>query len=86
MKKSKMEKRLEAARKNKSKIEIKLEVSKLKGAKDGLCNRSSCLAPGADWYNHSTRKFYCHRCAIDLNHYNRRDAMELWGHELCTKD
>lgn len=70
----------------KSKIQSKIEIAKLKGAKDGLCNRSARLAPGASWYNHSTQKYYCYNCAMELNPCNRKDAMELWGHDLCTLD
>jgi hypothetical protein len=55
-----------------------------KGELGGSCNRSHCLRPGANWYNHSTRKHYCRACAEDLNHYNRKDAHEIWGHDLCT--
>lgn len=55
-----------------------------KGEFNGSCNRSCCLAPGAVWYNHSTRKYYCADCAKLLNDDNRRDALELFGHDLCT--
>ena len=57
-----------------------------KGVKGGSCNRSSCQAPGAVWFNHSTRAYYCPACAADLNRVNRRDAMELYGHDLCSLD
>lgn len=56
-----------------------------KGLYDGRCNRMACQQPGAVWYNHSTRKYYCEECAHELNRYNRRDSMELFGHDLCTK-
>lgn len=56
-----------------------------KGALGGSCNRTACLRPNsAYWYNHSTRKHYCRSCARELNKANRTDAMELFGHELCT--
>lgn len=58
----------------------------LKGAKGGNCNREACQAPGAVWFNHSTLKHYCARCARDLNRSNYQDAQRLWGHELCTID
>lgn len=38
-----------------------------KGAFGGLCNRSACLAPAAFWWNHNTRAYYCHECAIKIN-------------------
>lgn len=58
-----------------------------KGEFLGSCNRSACLRPGANWYNHSTRKYYCRNCAHELNYdpFNRRDAMEIFGHLLCTE-
>lgn len=55
-----------------------------KGQYGGKCNRSACLAPGAFWYNHSTRAYYCEDCARMINVANRKDAMELFGHDLCT--
>jgi hypothetical protein len=57
----------------------------LKGALGGLCNRAACQAPGARYYNHSTRAHYCDQCAAILNRENRDDAMRLYGHELCTE-
>lgn len=58
-----------------------------KGEYMGSCNRSACLKPGAFWYNHSTRKYYCEECAHWLNtdDFNRRDALKLYGHDLCTE-
>ncbi|UCV26761.1 hypothetical protein [Ferribacterium limneticum] len=58
-----------------------------KGEFGGSCNRSACLAPGANWYNHSTRKYYCRACAEWLNtdKFNKQDALDLWGHDLCTE-
>lgn len=57
-----------------------------KGEFLGSCNRSACLKAGADWFNHSTRRYYCEACAHWLNtdDFNRRDALRLWGHDLCT--
>jgi hypothetical protein len=55
-----------------------------KGEFGGSCNRSACLAPHAVWYNHSTRLYYCTGCAQVLNYENRIDALQLYGHELCT--
>jgi len=58
-----------------------------KGEFEGHCNRSACLKPGANWYNHGSRKYYCRACAEWLNtdKFNKADAMELWGHDLCTE-
>lgn len=58
-----------------------------KGLFGGSCNRSACQRPGAEWYNHGTRKYYCEPCAYWLNNdpVNRREAARLYGHSLCTK-
>ncbi len=40
------------------------------GSLGGLCNRSACRAPGANWYHRFTRKHYCQRCAIRINEHN----------------
>lgn len=59
-----------------------------KGAFKGKCNITSCQKPNsATWYNHSTRKYYCESCAKRLNddEFNKRDAMRLFGHDLCTE-
>ncbi len=57
----------------------------VKGELNGLCNRKACLKPGAIYYNHSTKKHYCPSCADMLNDYNRPGAMDLYGHDLCTR-
>lgn len=56
-----------------------------KGLLNGSCNRSACLAPGATWFNHSTRRYYCRNCAMMLNRANRTDAWRLFKHDLCTE-
>lgn len=58
-----------------------------KGQFNGKCNITSCQKPNsATWYNHSTRKYYCPSCANRLNNdeFNKRDAMRMFGHDLCT--
>lgn len=57
----------------------------LKGVYGGNCNRTTCQIPGATWFNHSTRTYYCRHCAYEINHYNRSAALRLFGHDLCTK-
>lgn len=37
------------------------------GTLGGLCNRKACRAPGATWYNHGTRAYYCQPCAFRIN-------------------
>lgn len=59
----------------------------MKGEYNQECNITSCQKPNsAVWYNHSTRKYYCSSCARRLNTdvFNKRDAMQMFGHELCT--
>jgi hypothetical protein len=65
----------------------KPEIPEDKGRYLGSCNRSACLRPWAKWYNHGSLAYYCANCAMDLNHdaFNKRDALENWGHLLCTE-
>ena len=60
----------------------------LKGKQGGNCNRTACQGPNAVYFNHSTRAYYCKKCAHWLNadEFNARDAQLLYGHELCTFD
>lgn len=62
-------------------------MPKDKGKYVGSCNRSACLRPGANWYNHGSYAYYCARCAHELNEdpFNKREAMQLFGHDLCTE-
>ena len=55
------------------------------GAHGGLCNRTACRAPGATWYNKSTRKHYCDECAHILNTVNDADARRLGVYPLCVQ-
>jgi len=56
----------------------------LKGIFNGNCNRTVCQEPGAVWFNHSTRMYYCQKCADLINEENYADAIRLYGHQLCT--
>jgi hypothetical protein len=58
-----------------------------KGLYGGSCNRFSCQAPGATWYNHSTQRFYCKPCALLINDYKPPGDrfLESLGHPLCTE-
>jgi hypothetical protein len=58
-------------------------MSNVKGALNGLCNRSACLKPGANYYNHSTREHYCVDCAAAINNMNP-ESHQIYGHDLCT--
>ena len=55
-----------------------------KGEFRGICYRTVCQNKPAIWFNHSTRKHYCTGCADLLNQENKRDAQQLYGHDLCT--
>ena len=62
-----------------------------KGHKGGSCNRTACQQPGAYWFNHSTRAYYCTPCARMLNReaelFRGSDTyLQDLGHELCTLD
>jgi len=59
------------------------QINLIKGDYNGLCNRTACQAPGAQYYNHSTEKYYCANCAETINRYNRAGALRLFGHDLC---
>ncbi len=64
---------------------IKAETNAMKGVKGGDCNVTQCQEPNsANYFNKSTKKYYCQKCAIDINKVNRRDCMELYGvPDLC---
>lgn len=54
-----------------------------KGQKGGHCNRSMCLLPGANWFNHSTQKWYCIGCACLIIEANPEFRREM-GIAICT--
>jgi hypothetical protein len=62
------------------------EIKPDKGLENGTCNRKACQAPGANWYNHSTRAFYCGNCAEVINYWAEHDEQYSLtkGHLLCT--
>ncbi len=67
-----------------------METNKIinKGDFAGTCNLTRCKSgKPATWYNYGTRSYYCRSCAAELNadEYNRRDALRLFGHELCIE-
>lgn len=39
----------------------------LKGEYKGECNRTACNNSNAIFYNHSTLKHYCGKCAYEIN-------------------
>lgn len=51
----------------------------------GVCNRGACESGVATWFNHSTKKFYCAKCAALINEANKNDEfVKKLGHPLCT--
>lgn len=56
------------------------------GSFGGLCNRSACRAPGANWYNRGSLRYYCASCANWLNTdvVNAAEAQKLFGGTLCV--
>lgn len=55
-----------------------------KGKKDQNCNREVCQKTGANWFNLSTRSYYCFECAQLINEANMNESMKLWEHPfLC---
>jgi len=59
-----------------------------KGLEGGACNRRSCQAEPALWYNHGSYSWYCADCARDIGQdtFNLRDWKLRWepqcGHPM----
>ncbi len=54
-----------------------------KGDLNGECYRTACSNKWARYFNHSTEKHYCIQCARLINDVNRKDAIAMYGHDLC---
>ena len=52
-----------------------------KGHEGGACNRQSCQAEPALWWNHGSLSWYCGDCARDIGEdaFNKRD----WPHTFA---
>lgn len=51
----------------------------------GLCNRrSACTENNAEWFNSSTKKYYCAKCAALINRANP-EVKSSTGIDLCIK-
>jgi hypothetical protein len=48
--------------------ELPLMLALWRGA-ETQCNRNGCRDAGATWWNSSTRRFYCRRCARLINQH-----------------
>lgn len=59
-----------------------------KGHENGACNRQSCQAEPAEWFNHGSRSWYCYDCRNDIqfDSFNFRDWNTNWlpdcGHAM----
>jgi len=59
-----------------------------KGHEGGACNRQSCQAEPATWFNHGSNAWYCEDCRndIEFDTFNLRDWMLNWlprkGHPM----
>lgn len=59
-----------------------------KGKEGGACNRQSCQAEPANWYNHGSHAWYCDDCRRDIQFdpFNLRHWEEEWqplkGHPM----
>jgi len=51
-----------------------------KGHEGGACNRQSCQAEPADWYNHGMDRWYCGDCrqVIQFDSFNLRHWQQDW--------
>lgn len=56
----------------------------MKGDFEDGCYRKSCTNMISDWYNHSTHKYYCRKCANQINKFNQ-EFKEQNGYNLCEK-
>ena len=57
-----------------------------KGEYQGECNRSACSNPKAEYFDYSTRKYYCASCAKIINMENELYAHSMYAHDLCIKE
>lgn len=55
-----------------------------KGQEGGACNRQSCQAEPANWWNHGSHSWYCDDCAHDIGQdvVNLREWMADWQPRL----
>jgi len=54
---------------------------KEKGEFGGECARTKCSTANADYFNSSTRQFYCEACANEINKWSQHDEKII----LCKK-
>lgn len=66
-------------------------MNKIKGDKNGLCNRTACQSPNdVIFFNKGTDKYYCPHCAFEINKWCTVQELErLFGEGtkfLCLTD
>ena len=54
----------------------------MKGDKNEECNRTVCKNKNANWFNLSTRAYYCESCANEINYWSKRDENII----LCSEE
>ena len=57
-----------------------------KGEYQGECDRPACSNIKAEYFDYSTRKYYCESCAKIINMENELYAHSMYGHDLCIKE
>jgi hypothetical protein len=69
-------------------VPLGLGKALVKGEKNGLCNRSACLKPGATFRHIGNGLYYCPECAGLINYPGgQADAQRLFGRPLlCMVD
>lgn len=69
---------------------------RLKGVKNGFCNRGACLSDqNVIFYNRGSRKYYCDKCSLRINEFHEEDPLcktdegqdpRQWRHDLYAKE
>lgn len=67
-------------------LKFKSKTKTVKGLKNGNCNLTACQKPGANYFNKSTRAYYCKECADLINWPGgHADTMRLYGTPLLCE-
>lgn len=52
------------------------EIARLKGKKNGRCNRSACLSShNVIFFNRGTGLYYCDRCSMRINEFHEENPL-----------
>jgi hypothetical protein len=65
-----------------------MSTENMKGEYGGECNQRECTSVNAEWFHHGTKRFYCGKCAENINELTKDDVRESFhiSHALLTKD